>query len=62
MEIVVGASLAVGWNPCTETGELSGTGTSVIIDVLMTKEAVAGGVLPPNQDVIPLFTSKEYRP
>jgi len=59
---VVGASLTVGSGPCTETGELSGTGTSVTIDVLVTKEAVAGGVLPPNQDVIPLFTLKEYRP
>lgn len=43
-------------------GEYSGTGETVMAEVLTTKEAVAGGVLPPSQLVEPLCSAKEYGP
>ena len=42
--------------------ELSGTGTTVMADVLITNEFVDGGVLPPSQVVVPLCSAKEYGP
>ena len=44
------------------TIELSGIGKTVTADVLITKDFVDGGVLPPSQVVIPLCSAKEYGP
>ena len=38
------------------------TGWSVIIEVLVVSRADAGGVFPPSQSVVPLFSENEYGP
>ena len=44
------------------TAELSGTGKTVMADVLVMNDFVEGGVLPPSQEVVPLCSAKEYGP
>ena len=44
------------------TKELSGTGKTVIAEVLTMNDSVAEGVLPPSQVVVPLCSAKEYGP
>ena len=55
--IVLKLSMSAG-----DVGEASWTGITVTADVSTTKDAVAGGVLPPSQTVEPSCSAKEYGP